>query len=281
VNIGGATATNPRATILVPPSTIVDDASVAGGSCTSLAGVINCVMDPIAGGAAAEVHLVMRSDVVGSNSFSIRVSADSDSQSTNNNGDGTIIVDREASLRMALMAPDFALTGDIFAATFTVTNQLASDVSSVNVDIELPGTVQLLGAALNGSSCQALRTTLIHCTAASLSGNSAMEGALMLSAPIAGAVLIRSTASSLYVDADSSNDVAEKIVSVTDTLVTGAGTAEPKRRGGGGAADVLLLLALCSLAAMRQRADKTLHGLWLIGAVIRQTQAGTASWSLK
>lgn len=250
-NIGGVAATNPHAEILVPPSILVDNVYVAGGGCTSLAGVINCGPDPIAGGATVDVHLTLRSNVIGSNSFSIRVTSDSDSQSANNSGDGTIVIDPEASLRIALEAPDSALTGTNFAATFTVTNLLASDVGEVDVELEVPATAQFSGASFDGVACQAVQATLLHCSMASLAADSSAGGVVMLNAAVAGALLIRATATGAYVDEDGADNVAEQTVAVSDTLTQASAGTAPRRRGGVGAFDSFLLLALGLLAVTR------------------------------
>ena len=44
-NIGGSEAVDTSAEIIVPPSVIIDDAFVAGGTCTSGGGVIACVWE--------------------------------------------------------------------------------------------------------------------------------------------------------------------------------------------------------------------------------------------
>lgn len=257
-NSGGVTATNPHAQILVPPSVLVDNAVVPGGSCTSLAGVINCTMDPIDGGARTDVTLTLKSDVIGSNSFSIQVASDSDSQSANNSGDGTIIIEPEANLRIALEAPDSALTGASFAATFTVTNLLSSAVAEVDVELEIPATAQFSEASLDGLPCQAVLATLLRCSMDSLAADSSAGGMVRLNAPVTGELLVRATATGAYVDVDDTDNVAEQTVAVSDTPGQASPSIVSRHHGGIGTFDAFLLLPFGLLAIARRRFGKSL-----------------------
>lgn len=96
-NSGGSSAIDARVTLLVPPVVVVDEAWIAGGTCTSGAGVISCDMGDIPAGASRVIHLTLHSDVIGSNSISARVSAQNDTQPDNNTGDGTLVIDDPAA----------------------------------------------------------------------------------------------------------------------------------------------------------------------------------------
>lgn len=96
-NSGGSSAIDARVTLLVPPVIVIDEAWVSGGTCTSGAGVISCEMGNIPAGASRVIHLTLRSDVIGSNSISARVSAQNDTRPDNNTGDGTLVIDDPAA----------------------------------------------------------------------------------------------------------------------------------------------------------------------------------------
>ncbi|HKE96021.1 MAG TPA: M12 family metallo-peptidase, partial [Povalibacter sp.] len=74
-NVGGSTAERARVTLLVPPVVAINDAWVAGGTCTSNAGFISCEMGDIAVAGTRVIHLTLQSSVAGSNSISAEVSA--------------------------------------------------------------------------------------------------------------------------------------------------------------------------------------------------------------
>src|SRR4030095_9445100 len=104
----------------VPPVVQIEDAYVPGGSCTSGAGVIQCQLGDITGGASRMVHLMLRSDALGSSSISARIVADSDASLDDNKGDGTIVIEPEADLGVSLQGPGAASTIDAFVLNYTV-----------------------------------------------------------------------------------------------------------------------------------------------------------------
>jgi hypothetical protein len=91
-NSGGSIAVDSRIDLVVPPAVVVDDGWVAGGSCTSGAGTISCLLGDIPGSASRVVHLTLRSDVVGTNSISATLSAQNDAQPANDVGNGTLVI---------------------------------------------------------------------------------------------------------------------------------------------------------------------------------------------
>lgn len=258
-NVGGMTATGARADLLVPPSVIVDDSSVVGGNCISGAGVIHCEMDDIPGGATAEIQLTLRSDILGSNSISIKVSADSDAQLTNNHGDGTLSIDPEVDLRTELQAPHTAMVRVDFTASFSVANLMTIDSGAVTLDIELPASVVGLSATLGGVACTPVQSSLIRCNASSIAANGTSNGTITLYPRAAGAAVIRVRSASTDIDPSTADNVAERTVSIAAVAgrVTSVHTATGVERNGGGAIDALLTLALTLLAGARASRRRT------------------------
>ena len=252
-NAGGRTAVGTRAELLVPPSVLVEDVYVTGGSCTSGAGVINCQMGEIAGGATAEIHLTLRSNTLGTNSFSLRTFADSDAQPANNNGEGTLIIDPEVNLSADLQAPDSAVVGSSFAASFTVANLTAIDAGAVTLDIEVPASVVGSAATLGGAACTFVQSTLIRCTVAALAASGTSAGTLSLIAQAGGTALLRVRATGAYPDPNTANNVAERSVAIGAAAGGGQsiGATSAVKRHGGGAIDALLALALTLVAGIR------------------------------
>jgi hypothetical protein len=92
-NVGGAIAVDSRIDLTVPPTVQIDDAWVAGGTCTSAAGSISCLLGDVPGSATRVIHLTLHSDVVGANSVSAHISAQNDAQAANDVGNGTLVID--------------------------------------------------------------------------------------------------------------------------------------------------------------------------------------------
>jgi hypothetical protein len=253
-NSGGLSAADVRAELLVPPVMHIDDAYVSGGSCTSGAGVIQCQLGEIAGGAARAVHLVLRSEVIGSSSISARIQSSSDASSANNSGDGTIVIEPEADLGVSLDGPGAASTTDAFVVSYTVTNQALVSAADIVLTITAPAGVTAAQPTLANGNC-AIDAAAVRCTLESLAPGASAAGTVALSATVAGNLALRASVSGSYVDPNSVNDLADLSVSVGGA----AQRAEEQGRGGGGATNLLFLLATAALARLRRRtAEDTL-----------------------
>lgn len=96
-NTGGSIAVDSRIDLMVPPAVQVDDAWVAGGTCTSGAGTISCLLGDVPGSATRVIHLTLHSDEVGTNSISAHMSAQNDAQVANDEGSGTLVIEAVAA----------------------------------------------------------------------------------------------------------------------------------------------------------------------------------------
>jgi hypothetical protein len=92
-NTGGAIAVDSRIDLVMPPTLQVDDVWVAGGTCTSGAGAISCLLGDVPGSATRVIHVTLHSDVVGANSVSAHMSAQNDAQAANDVGNGTLVIE--------------------------------------------------------------------------------------------------------------------------------------------------------------------------------------------
>jgi hypothetical protein len=248
LNSGGVATANARAEILLPPVLLIEDAYVVGGSCNSGAGVISCQLDEIAGGSSTVIHLLLRSDVVGSNSVSVEVSADNESRTTNNRGEGTLSIDPEADLGVSLQAPSSIAIGSAFNVSLSATNLAVIATNGISITLELPDGVTASSATLNGGSC-AVQSGAIVCSIASLAAGATVTGSASLNASVAGSALLRARISGSYVDPVASNDTAQTSVTVTTVMST---SAQPAKSGGGGSSELLLLSALLGLLGLKK-----------------------------
>jgi hypothetical protein len=241
-NSGGLATMNTRAEILVPPVVLIEGAYVDGGTCTSGAGMIQCQLDPIAGGNSAIVHLTLRSDVVGSNSVSAAVSASNEVRTTNNRGEGTISIGPELDLAVTLQAPPSVTVGSAFNISFSASNLSVIAADTVVVNIALPEGVTASSAAFNGANC-AIQPDGIACSLGSLAAGGSVSGNASISATTAGTIQLQARISGSYVDPVAGNDTASASVALSSTAST---TSQDNRSGGGGGSAGLLLLSALS-----------------------------------
>ena len=97
-NIGGSRAVQVQAEIRIPSHLTADDAQIAGGACTSGAGVIQCELQALAAGDSQSVQLRLHSEVVGIGSIEATISAQNEQKTENNSGSGSIQIEGQAGL---------------------------------------------------------------------------------------------------------------------------------------------------------------------------------------
>lgn len=249
-NSGGSSAIDARATLLVPPVVIVDEAWIAGGTCTSGAGVISCEMGDIPAGSSRVIHLSLRSNVIGSNSIAARVSAQNDAQSGNNAGDGTLVIDPEADLGVTLQGPATTQAGATLTAAFAAANLAVIDAANVNVEIALAGGLTATTAEVAGGSC-VVQPALIRCTLPSLSANATVSGTFSANTSAIGTATLQARVFGNYVDPAADNNTAEASIVIGEPATTPA-TAANRGGGGGGSIGIVFLLGLGGLIRIRR-----------------------------
>jgi Metallo-peptidase family M12/Domain of unknown function DUF11/Reprolysin family propeptide len=254
-NAGGLSATDVRAELLVPPVMKIEDAYVGGGSCTSGAGVIQCQLGDVPGTASRSINLVLRSDVIGTNSISARISSASDSASVDNRGEGVIVIEAEADLAVALQGPASAVAAQSFTLNYSVTNYAPISASDISLVITLPADVVPAVATLGNGTCAA-QDGGIRCTLSSLPAGASAVGTVSVSTSAPGTVALQATVSGSYVDPNSQNDAAALSVRVESVpqAVTKPGTGGS---GGGGSTSLVLILATAGLHWTRRLRSRT------------------------
>jgi len=243
-NVGGLTASDAEVQIVIPPSLIIEDAFVTGGSCTSGAGTITCKLDPVAGGATQKIELTLRGNTVGSNSISARVSAPADSQAANNSRDGTIVIDPEVDLSLSLQGPGSGPPNTSLVSNFTIANLGTSAAGATTVEFTIPAGATVVAATAGSTACSTT-TNPVRCTVSSVAASGSVSGSISLSASVAGTLQLSGRLTGVAGDNNAANDTAVATISVSNPT--------PVRKGGGRDFDTLLVLAMASTALARRR----------------------------
>jgi hypothetical protein len=254
-NVGGMAATNVRADVLMPPTLLVEDVYVIGGSCTSGAGVVQCYMGDITGGTSRSIYFTLRSHIVGTNTIFAEVSALNETDVSDNRASGTIAIEHEVDIAVSVDAPARVLAATPFAARFTVTNTMSSVANDVRTTIRLPPELAALNATLEGGDCT-IGNAEITCLITRLPGGNSASGVLSLRAERVGPTTLRIATSGSYIDRVTANNVVETSIEVVATEARSMG----RGNGGGGSMSVLTLAMLGLLGLWRA---SRAHGLRL------------------
>lgn len=254
-NVGGSTALGGRVELLVPPVVAIDDAYVTGGTCTSGAGAISCSLGDVPGSAIRVVHLRLHSDVLGTNSISAHLTSQNDASLANNDGQGTLAIDPEADLAIAMQAPAWIESGTSGNATFTVDNTAAIDAITVNVEFTLTPGLTAGSAQIAGGSCMILPQS-VRCTLPSLAAGGSVGGSVGITGAGVGQSTLQAHVSSSYIDPATANDTVTRTITVTAPATSPTSSSGG---GGGGSNSALWLLALAALCGVRLRDGAALN----------------------
>jgi hypothetical protein len=251
-NVGGRATQSARIEVLVPSTLGVSDAWIAGGSCTSGAGVIDCELGSIAGGVTRVLNLTMSSPTMNVSEISARIISLTDALTSNNTGTGTISIDPELDLGIALQAPAAIVAGDTFSAAFTISNAALEEARSVSISLTRPSNLAVSAATLPGGSCDLVA---LVCTLPSFPAGGSLSGSLTLTANAAGSGELSARVSAASFDPNTPNDTAAQMITVSaaTTAIASSPATEPAS-GGGGAFGFGFLLALLGLTSRRLRA---------------------------
>jgi hypothetical protein len=256
VNRGGAAAFGVRADLTLPSSVAIEDAFVEGGTCLSGAGVIQCELGVVPGGASRSVNLRLRGNAVGAQTIAAAVSAYAEpaAAKSDNQGKGTLEIVPFTDIALRAEAPSQARTTESFELRFTLTNSGAHDVDTLRTAISLPAGLTASRAELAGGDCT-IAADEIDCSLPTLQAGSAAAGTVRLEAGgESGERIVRLTAQGTHIDNDAANDTAEVKIEVVPFTTSSPQAATASRSGGGGGAlNLSTLLLLLSLFALRFR----------------------------
>lgn len=251
-NAGGATSLSVRADILFPPTLLVEDAYVIGGSCTSGAGVVHCHLGDIAGGTSRSVYFSLRSETIGENTVFAEVFALNETNTSDNTGTGTIAIAREADVSVALEAPAQVAAATPFELRFVVANATSVEARDVRTSIELPPGVSATNVSQPGATC-AVENSAVVCLLERLEANATAVGSMQVSAHELGSAIVRAEIIGNYFDPIGSNDSTEVTIEVTPAI--SPSVVQANRKGGGGSTNLLLLPLLGLLGLWRKSAQ--------------------------
>lgn len=252
VNDGGSPALNSRATIVMPPALLIEEAFVPGGTCTSGGGTIQCVMGDVPGGATRTVHMTLRGTTLNSHPVSVAIGADNDSRTSNNSSSGVILIQPEADVGIAFTDP-LAAASQQAEMNFAVINLAADAVSNVIVDLLAPADVTLTSLSLPGAEC-VLATNTGRCTLTTLPAGVTLTGAVQLNAPMAGIKLLTAEVTGDYIDPNPDNDSARHSLQLIGMPPVEQQASSPATtRGGGGSLGTLSFVLLASFVSLTRR----------------------------
>jgi hypothetical protein len=253
VNRGGAAAFATRAELVVPQNITVEEAFVDGGTCLSGAGVVQCELGAVPGGASRSVNLRLRGTVAGTYQIAATVSAQGEAQATSgdNSGSGTLEIAPLIDLALHAEAPQQVRLGDSFDLRFTLLNDSDSQAAPLQATIELPAGFDATQAHIAGGECTRAGSE-IHCTLAALAARSRAGGSIRLSAREVGTHPVRLRAHGAYINSDPAQETVELSVQVAPLAATSA-TPAARSGGGGGALGCTTLLLLLGLLTLRLR----------------------------
>jgi hypothetical protein len=247
-NQGGSTAINAKIVVLVPPVITVDNMDILGGSCTSGAGVISCLLGDIAAAGSRVIRLTFRSDVIGTNSVGARVSAASNDNHNNDVGDGTLVITPAIDLAVALNATPSTLTvGSTTTLSYTAQNLSTIDATSVVMELALSGGVTAM-ATSGAMTCDIGDGKTVRCTEPLVAAGQTLSGPVTLSATSAGAAAVQASIRADSIDPQTANNTDSQLITVTQPEAARRGS-----RGGGGTLGFGSLLGLFGLLAVRRR----------------------------
>jgi hypothetical protein len=254
-NIGGRTIQNAHVEISIPTGATVLDAWIAGGTCTSGAGVVDCELGSMSGGSSRSVHLTLSGSAVGIGQISAAIVSLSDAQSANNTGAGTISIGPPLDLGVTLQTSASTIAiGASFSAAFDATNSADDAAANVSISFDLPQGVVVTAATLANGSCT-IGPNLV-CSLPQLLAGASAQGTLTLVAQSSGGGALVARISSASIDPHTPNDSASQTIEVISATATSAASSVPTaapRSGGGGAVGLHLLAALLLLGIGRAR----------------------------
>lgn len=244
-NNGASTATNVVVDIALPSNVTFVSANASSGSCTNGAGGVNCPLGDVPGLSARTIALTTDASSVGSGSFDVTVTADSDERPTNNQQSVMLTVDPAVDL--AYVEPPQLSVNLNQSTTISgvIENRSVLDATGVDLTVSFGNGLRPDTAVWSAGTCT-VSPLQIDCQASNVAGLSSSTLDIGVTGTLAGSRSYAVAISSNEADAVTSDNNVTDFVTVNDP-----GNDD---EGGGGAIQWLfwLLLGVCGLCSRRR-----------------------------
>ncbi|MGA8203849.1 MAG: M12 family metallo-peptidase [Woeseiaceae bacterium] len=234
-NNGTLDATNVEVDITLPTNVDLVSVEATGGTCSSGAGAVSCVLGTVVGSGSRSVDLTVTASSVGTGSLTAAVSADTDDRPGNNQQVFDVTVDPAVNLAIAAAGTSTVAIDQSIVVDATIGNLSVLDATDVALTVTFDDGLRADSATWTAGSCT-VAPQRVDCQAASLPAASDSALRLGIAGTAAGTKHFTATLSSSEADADLSDNGFDGTVKVT--------SAGKENGGGGSGPPLLLLLAL-------------------------------------
>lgn len=239
-NAGTLQATNVVADFTLPNNASLISAAASMGTCSNVAGPVNCVIGDVAGISTVTVTLTSDTTAVGIGAFNASVTADVDDNTTNNQSSAILTV--QPAVNLVISPPSTRQVDVDQSATLTASLQNTSilDATGVTLSVSLSSGLRANSASWPLGTCT-VTSSQVDCVAATFDAQSSTTFTINVTGTTEGAKAVNVSMSSLEADADPSNNSASATVNV--------GAVDDDSGGGSLGFAFLILLGLVSLLA--------------------------------
>jgi len=244
-NLGPFAATDVNVSLQLPASAVNVSATFAGGTCTTAAGSVTCMLPALSTGVSAALTLNATAPAAGSFAITGTVSGDQPDFNPKNNTastTSTVSVLSDLSITTSAGTPT-AQVGNAVSFTVTVNNAGPDAAPATVIAVQLPAGLSNGTATTSGGSCTTSASGLISCALGTLAVGSPVTITVNATAATAGSQSSTATVTSAATDSASDNNSSTLNIAVSAAPASGG--------SGGGGLSVAELLALASLLVLR------------------------------
>ena len=246
-SVGTNDASNVAIDVTIPNNVTLDSITVAGGSCTTGAGIANCTVSAITAGSGSLVSMFVTLDAVGSAQFVADVTATGDSNVSNNQN--VLNIDIAPAVDLVVTAPAVGATlNQATTVNVTIQNQSSIAATSAQVTVTPDAGLRLDSASWSAGSCTVSGGNAT-CDATSLAPQASTTVALNVTGTAEGSQGYSVSVSASETERDAASNSASGSVAVSTPNNSSGGGDD----SGGGAAGWLLLGSLFVVLARRRK----------------------------
>ena len=244
-NHGGNGATGVEAVITLPVNVTFESVTTTQGTCTEGAGTITCDIGDVPGQTTRTVMLTTTSSSVGSGSFDVSVTADTDERASNNQASAPLTVN--PAVNLVASNPPSASINLNQSTTVRTTIDNTSTLEATDVALSLSFSTGLTPDSVTwtAGTCT-ISPQQIDCSTATMAGQSGSTLTIEVTGTSAGTRSYTGTLTANEVDADTSDNTVSSSVQINDPADDDS--------GGGSMGLPFLLFLGALLAIVRRRA---------------------------